>query len=101
MLILCSTFISRLDSGSHFYDTYETLDGRYMAVGAVEPHFYHEFVTLLGLNPDEVGQFDDFDEMKLIIQKRFKERTQEDWCKVAILLFLTSSAFFSYRIGLF
>lgn len=71
-----------LDSGAHFYDTYETLDGRYMAVGAVEPHFYHEFVTLLGLDPDEVGQFDDFDEMKLVIQKRFKERTQEDWCKV-------------------
>lgn len=56
-----------------------------MAVGAVEPHFYHEFVTLLGLDPDEVGQFDDFDEMKLIIQKRFKERTQEDWCKVVIV----------------
>ena len=29
-----------LDGGSHFYDTYETSDGKYMAVGALEPQFY-------------------------------------------------------------
>ena len=29
-----------LDSGAHFYDVYETSDGRYMAVGAIEPQFY-------------------------------------------------------------
>ncbi len=29
-----------LDGGAHFYDTYETMDGKYMAVGALEPQFY-------------------------------------------------------------
>lgn len=29
-----------LDSGAPFYDTYQTADGKYMAVGAIEPQFY-------------------------------------------------------------
>lgn len=33
-----------LDSGAHFYDTYQTKDGRYMAVGAIEPKFYEAFM---------------------------------------------------------
>jgi len=34
----------------HFYDTYETKDGKWMAVGALEPEFYQEFIKGLGLN---------------------------------------------------
>nr|XP_053642995.1 alpha-methylacyl-CoA racemase-like isoform X3 [Cherax quadricarinatus] len=71
-----------LDSGSHFYDTYETSDGRYMAVGAIEPQFYEQLISLLGLNIEEVGQFDDFSAMKKIITDKFKEKTQEEWTKV-------------------
>lgn len=33
-----------LDSGAPFYDTYETLDGQYMAVGAIEPQFYKQLL---------------------------------------------------------
>ena len=33
-----------LDTGSHFYDTYETKDGKFMAVGAIEPQFYKDFI---------------------------------------------------------
>lgn len=33
-----------LDTGAPFYDTYETKDGRYMAVGAIEPQFYQNFI---------------------------------------------------------
>ncbi|CAL4123124.1 unnamed protein product [Meganyctiphanes norvegica] len=71
-----------LDSGAHFYDTYETSDGRYMACGAVEPQFYHQMMTLLGLDPDAIGQFDDYDNKKNIIATTFKQKTQEDWCKI-------------------
>lgn len=74
---------ARLDSGSHFYDTYETSDGRHMAVGAIEPQFYEELISLLGLDPDEVGQFDEPDYMKKIIAARFKEKTQAEWTKVS------------------
>ncbi|XP_066940541.1 alpha-methylacyl-CoA racemase isoform X3 [Macrobrachium rosenbergii] len=71
-----------LDSGVHFYDTYETSDGKYMAVGAIEPQFYQQFITLLGLTTGDVGQLDDPDEMKKIISKRFSEKTQGEWTKV-------------------
>ncbi|XP_064093870.1 alpha-methylacyl-CoA racemase-like [Macrobrachium nipponense] len=71
-----------LDSGVHFYDTYETSDGKYMAVGAIEPQFYQQFISLLGLTTGDVGQLDDPDEMKKIIGKRFSEKTQEEWTKV-------------------
>ncbi|XP_062898795.1 alpha-methylacyl-CoA racemase isoform X2 [Mobula hypostoma] len=33
-----------LDSGAPFYETYKTSDGKYMAVGAIEPHFYEQFL---------------------------------------------------------
>ena len=39
-----------LDGGAPFYRTYETSDGRFMAVGALEPHFYSVFVEGLGLD---------------------------------------------------
>jgi len=33
-----------LDSGAHFYDTYETRDGKYIALGSIEPQFYRELI---------------------------------------------------------
>ena len=33
-----------LDTGAHFYDTYKTSDGKYMAVGALEPQFYQQLL---------------------------------------------------------
>ena len=33
-----------LDSGAPFYDTYETSDGKHMAVGALEPQFYNQLI---------------------------------------------------------
>lgn len=33
-----------LDTGAPFYETYRTLDGKYMAVGALEPQFYAKFL---------------------------------------------------------
>ncbi|MDT7726892.1 MAG: alpha-methylacyl-CoA racemase [Actinomycetota bacterium] len=43
-----------LDGGAPFYDTYETADGRYVAVGAIEMRFWSDLVKVLGLNPDEL-----------------------------------------------
>ena len=39
-----------LDTGAPYYDTYETADGKYMAIGAIEPQFYAELLNGLGLN---------------------------------------------------
>ncbi|HEV7977865.1 CaiB/BaiF CoA-transferase family protein [Amycolatopsis sp.] len=43
-----------LDGGAPFYDTYETSDGKYIAVGAIEMRFWADLVQVLGLNPDEL-----------------------------------------------
>jgi len=69
----------RLDGGMHFYDTYETKDGKWMAVGALEPAFYREFIEGLGLNIDEVEQMDNFQSNREIIANKFKEKTREEW----------------------
>lgn len=68
----------------HFYDTYQTKDGKWMAVGAIESQFYIEFIEGLGLNIDEINQMDNFEKNREIIAKTFKEKTQEEWCKVII-----------------
>lgn len=75
-------FFNRLDSGSHFYDTYETKDKQYMSVGALEPQFYQIFVEKLGLSADEMPQFDKFDENREILEKIFKQKTQAEWCAI-------------------
>ncbi|EFN75058.1 alpha-methylacyl-CoA racemase [Harpegnathos saltator] len=71
-----------LDSGVHFYDTYETKDNRYMCVGALEPQFYEIFLKKLGLTSDEVSQFENFEENRCRITEIFKQKTQAEWCAI-------------------
>lgn len=73
----------RLDGGMHGYDTYETKDGKWMAVGALEPEFYKEFIEGLGWNVDDVQQTDNIENNREKIAKRFKEKTREEWCNVS------------------
>ncbi|MEU2787861.1 CaiB/BaiF CoA-transferase family protein [Streptomyces sp. NPDC007100] len=73
-----------LDGGAPFYGTYETADGRHMAVGALEPRFYAEFVRLLGIE-DDVPARDDpaaWEELRTAIAARFRTRTREEWTAV-------------------
>ncbi|KAK1183222.1 CaiB/BaiF CoA-transferase family protein [Streptomyces sp. NBS 14/10] len=73
-----------LDGGSPFYGTYETADGGYMAVGALEPKFYAEFIELLGIADQAPGRrdFDRWGELRALIADRFKQRTREEWTAV-------------------
>ncbi len=41
--------VNLLDSGAHFYDTYETKDGKYVAIGSIEPQFYRELLQKTGI----------------------------------------------------
>jgi alpha-methylacyl-CoA racemase len=74
-----------LDGGAPFYRTYETSDGQYMAVGAIEPQFFAQLVSGLGLMPDEIpNQFElgRYDEMKAIFTERFAGKTRDEWTAV-------------------
>lgn len=69
-----------LDGGAFYYGTYETSDGRYMSVGALEPQFYSEFMRVLEL---EFDQFDsNTDKCKEEIQRIFKTKTQKEWSEL-------------------
>ncbi len=80
--------VNLLDTGTPFYEVYETADGGYMAVGALEPKFYAEFVSLLGLGPDSTGQPADRDDpagwpaLRERIAAAFKARTRDEWAAV-------------------
>lgn len=71
-----------LDTGTHFYNTYETKDKRYMAVGALEGKFYRNLLKKLGLSEDEVPQFDNVDKNHALFVDLFKKKTQDEWCAI-------------------
>jgi alpha-methylacyl-CoA racemase len=73
-----------LDTGAPFYDVYETADGRHMAVGALEPQFYAEFVRLLEAGDDLPQQHDAarWPELRERIAERFRTRTMSEWTEV-------------------
>lgn len=71
-----------LDSGAPFYDVYETADGGYMAVGAIEPQFYALLIEGLGLaDADLPGQRDQtsWPAMKARFAEIFRSRTRAEW----------------------
>src|SRR5215470_5696568 len=42
--------VNMLDTGAHFYDTYETKDGKYVSIGSIEPQFYAELLKRTGID---------------------------------------------------
>jgi len=74
-----------LDGGAPFYRCYATSDGKYVAVGAIEPQFFAELLSGLGLSPDEVpGQLDigSYQRMYDVFAERFASRTRDEWTQV-------------------
>lgn len=74
-----------LDSGAPFYQTYQTADGKFMAVGAIEPQFYKNFIKHLGLDECIVGgqmNKEEWAELKKRFSKRFAEKTQAEWVEI-------------------
>src|SRR6201997_2076722 len=74
-----------LDGGAPFYRCYETSDGKYRAVGAIEPQFFAALLTGLGLTPDEVtGQLDIGSSPRMydVFAQRSASRTRDEWTQV-------------------
>ncbi|MGO9027280.1 MAG: CaiB/BaiF CoA transferase family protein [Acidimicrobiales bacterium] len=71
-----------LDTGAHFYEVYETSDGGFVGVGAIEPQFYAELIDGLGLAGEELpGQMDRqaWPAMKERFAAVFATRTRDEW----------------------
>jgi alpha-methylacyl-CoA racemase len=74
-----------LDSGAHFYETYETADGKYVSIGSFEPQFYAELLRRLGLAGEELpGQMDQgsWPQLKERLANIFKAKTRQEWCEI-------------------
>jgi alpha-methylacyl-CoA racemase len=69
-----------LDGGAHFYNVYETADGKWVSVGAIEPQFYAELLKGLGFDDD--GRQNDkavWPQWKARFAEVFKTKTRAEW----------------------
>jgi len=74
-----------LDTGAPYYDTYETADGKYMAVGAIEPQFYADLLKGLGLDGADLPAQNDISrwpELREVFTKAFAAHDRAHWTKV-------------------
>jgi alpha-methylacyl-CoA racemase len=95
--------VNLLDTGAHFYDTYETADGKYLAVGAIEPQFYAQFRKHAGLDADDSfdPQMDqaEWPKLKQKLTAILRTKTRDEWmalfegadCCVAPVLSMTEA----------
>ncbi|HMC52922.1 MAG TPA: CaiB/BaiF CoA-transferase family protein [Acidimicrobiales bacterium] len=74
-----------LDTGTHFYDVYETADGKYVSVGSIEPQFYAELIRRSGLEGQDLpAQMDrsQWPAMKERLAAVFRAKTRDQWCEI-------------------
>ncbi|MFE9788325.1 CaiB/BaiF CoA transferase family protein [Nocardia salmonicida] len=74
-----------LDGGGAYYDTYRCADGGYVAVGAVEPHFYAELLDRLGLASAELPaqyDLDSAEDLRTALAEVFATKSREEWSAV-------------------
>ncbi len=87
---------------NHFYNTYETKDGRYVAVGALEAHFYFDLIGRFDeedrkyfenewFGCPDAGGVEKFPELEERMQAIFKTKTRDEWAEI----YKDSSACFS------
>lgn len=77
--------VNLLDGGAHFYNCYETADGKYVSVGSIEPQFYAKLIELAGLDPQVFGaQMDsaNWPRLKKELAAVFKTKTRDAWCEL-------------------
>ena len=76
--------VNLLDTGAHFYDTYECSDGKFVSIGSIEPQFYAELRRIAGLADDS-----DFDAqmnpagwgaLKAKLTALFLGKSRDEWC---------------------
>jgi len=71
-----------LDGAAHFYDTYECLDKKFIAIGSIEPQFYSILLEKLEINDSKFdNQMDKstWPELKNIISEKVKLKTRDEW----------------------
>jgi len=74
--------VNMLDGGAHFYDAYETADGKWISVGSIEPQFYALLLEKAGItDPEFQAQMDrgKWPALKEKLARLIKTKTRSDW----------------------
>jgi alpha-methylacyl-CoA racemase len=74
-----------LDTGAHYYDVYETSDGKHVAIGSIEAKFYAELLRLSGLQGEELPSQNDrsaWPKLKERVAAIFRTKTRDEWCRI-------------------
>jgi alpha-methylacyl-CoA racemase len=74
-----------LDTGAHFYDVYETKDGKYVSIGSIEPQFYALLLKHTGLAGETLpAQFDrdQWPALKEKVAGIIRSKTRDEWCTI-------------------
>lgn len=74
-----------LDGGAHYYDTYETADGKHVSIGSIEPQFYALLIEKAGLDAEEFKDQHNkakWPDLKRKLQAVFKSKTRDEWCAI-------------------
>jgi alpha-methylacyl-CoA racemase len=77
--------VNMLDTGAHYYEVYETSDGKYLSVGPIEAQFYAIFTKVLGLDGADLPDQNDrstWPAMKERLIAVFKTKTRDQWCEL-------------------
>ena len=77
-----------LDGGSHFYNTYETADGKWVSVGSIEPQFYALLLKKSGLGdsgglPEQMSR-EDWPALQENLQSIFRTKTRDEWDEIML-----------------
>lgn len=74
-----------LDTGAHFYDTFETADGKYVSIGSIEPQFYAELLEKTGLAGEDLPRQMDREQwpaLKERLEGIFRTKSRDEWCDI-------------------
>lgn len=74
-----------LDGAAHFYDTYETKDGKWVSIGSIEPQFYKLLIEKANLDATKFAPqmvVDKWPELKAELREVFLSKTRDEWCEI-------------------
>jgi alpha-methylacyl-CoA racemase len=77
--------VNILDTGAPWYDVYETRDGKYVSVGAIEAKFYDDLLRRLGLEDENLPAQNErkgWPQLRERFAAMFRTRTRDEWCAV-------------------
>ena len=77
--------VNLLDTGAHFYETYETRDGKYISIGSIEPQFYALLMEKAQLDTEIFGDQNNptkWPDLKNKLTDIFKNKTRDQWCEL-------------------